>query len=415
MSLERPHARSSRVDQTAVRRANLGVVLRHVTEHGPCSRARVAAATGLTRGTVSSLVAELIVLELLRESEAVPDGPRGVGRPGLDLEPADVVVGLGLEVNVDYLAVTVEDLRGTVHHERRVFVDNRGAAPGPVLDRIAGLATEATAALRENGRRCAGAAIAVPGLVERESGSLVFAPNLGWSDIPVRDGLRERLQLPVGVENEANLAALAEHWSGSARGLSDVVCVFGEVGIGGGILTSGELFRGSGGFGGEVGHVTVDPGGEPCACGNRGCLETKAGVEAIAEAAGIPTAEARTRSLAHEILRRCRAGDPAAVAAVGEAGGWLGIGLAAVCNVLDPEAVVLGGCFGPLLPWLADDMTAALHRRSVSARTSRVQVLPSLLGEGAAVRGAAALPLRRLLESPQLAARGEVGLEAAIG
>jgi predicted NBD/HSP70 family sugar kinase len=409
-----PHG-AARADQSTVRRANLATVLRHVAAHGPCSRAQVAAATGLTRSTVSSLVAELLELDLLAEASSTPGAPRGVGRPGLALELSGVVVGLGLEVNVDYLAVSVEDLRGSVRNELRVYGDNRGAQPGPVLDRLAELAREAADAVRRDGHRCVGTCLAVPGLVEPESGRLVVAPNLGWSGIDVGAGMRDRLGIAVRVENEANLATLAEHWSGAARGHADVVCIFGEVGIGGGILIGGRLFHGGGGFGGELGHVTVDPRGGPCACGNDGCLETKAGVEAIAAAAGIPTAAVRTRSLADEVARRCADGDPAALAAVAEAGSWLGIGLAGVCNVLDPEAVVLGGCFGLLAPWLADDVAAALRKRSLAARSSGVRVLGSALGEGAAVRGAAALPLRAVLERPQLAAAEPIGVEVAVG
>jgi predicted NBD/HSP70 family sugar kinase len=323
------------------------------------------------------------------------------------------VVGLGLEVNVDYLAVYAEDLRGAVRYERRFYGDNRGALPVPVIEQVAQLAREAEESIRHEGRRCVGASLAVPGLVEHVSGGLVFAPNLGWTDVPVGELLRARLDLPVGVENEANLATLAEHWSGAARGLRDVLCVFGEVGIGGGILSGGELHRGAGGFVGELGHVTVDPDGAVCACGNRGCLETKAGLEAIAAAAGIRFARTRTRSLTDEIVRRCSDGDEAAVLAVADAGRWLGVALAGACNLLDPEGVVLGGCFGLLAPWLADEVADTLLRRSVSARCSGVRVLPSVFGEGAAVRGAAALPLRRVLDDPQPAAAVGTELQAA--
>jgi predicted NBD/HSP70 family sugar kinase len=403
---------TTRSDQTTVRRANLGVVLRHVADHGPCSRAQVAAETGLTRGTVSSLVGELIEIELLRESPSAPSGPRRVGRPGLALELADVVVGLGLEVNVDYVAVSVEDLTGTVRHERRVYRDNRGSSVGPVLERVATLARDAGASVTSQGRRCIGISLAVPGLVERESHRLVFAPNLGWSDVPIGDELATRLGSSVAVDNEANLAALAEHWGGAARGLRSFVCVFGEIGIGGGIVLDGGLLRGASGFGGELGHVTVDPGGVLCACGNTGCLETKAGLEAIAAAAGVPSTSARTLSLADELAQRCAAGDERALTAVQEAGVWLGTGLAAACNLVDPDTVVLGGCFGLLAPWLADDVAATLQRRSVSGRTTGVRVLPSAFGEGAAVRGASALSLRRVLDDPQLAGQADVLAEA---
>ena len=207
--------RARRADQSTVRRANLGVVLRDILAAGACSRADVAARTGLTRGTVSSLVGELVDLGFVRETGETA-APKRVGRPGVTLELADVMVGVGLEVNVDYVAVSVEDFTGTVRYERRSYRDNRGSAPGPVLDRLGRAARSALDAAAEQGLRPIGIAVAVPGLVEEASGTVVFAPNLGWHGIPVAAELEKRLGLPVLVENESNLAALAEHWTGAA-------------------------------------------------------------------------------------------------------------------------------------------------------------------------------------------------------
>jgi predicted NBD/HSP70 family sugar kinase len=386
-------------DQTTVRRANLGIVLRQVASAGARSRAQIAGETGLTRGTVSSLVSELIARGLLRETGET-SSPRGIGRPGAALELSDVVVAVGLEVNVDYVAVSVEDLTGVVRYERRSNRDNRGSAPHVVLDRICEAARDALDAAALEGLRPAGVTIAVAGLVEEASGTVVLAPNMGWVDLPVAAELEARLGLPVVVENEANLAALAEHWTGAAVGIDDFVCVFGEVGVGGGIVLGGRLFRGTHGFGGEFGHVSVDPDGRACACGSRGCVETLAGQEAIARAAGISPVAGRPRNLTDELVRRAEDGAPAVLRALDDAGRWLGIALASAFNLLDLRAVVLGGCFGPLAPWLAGGIRETLEERSLAARSGAFVVLPSAFGDGAAVRGAAALPLRRVLDAP---------------
>jgi len=391
-------ARASRADQTTVRRANLGVVLRHIAANGSCSRADVAAGTGLTRGTVSSLVAELVALDFVRENGEAP-APRGVGRPGVALELSGVMVGIGLEVNVDYVAVSVEDLTGTVRYAQRAYGDNRGSAPGPVLDRLGSVARAALDRAAEEGLRPIGISVAVPGLVEEASGTVVVAPNLDWHGIPVADELRQRLGLPVLVENESNLAALAEHWTGAAVGIDDFVCVFGEVGVGGGVVLGGRLFRGTHGFGGEFGHVSVDPNGRRCACGSLGCVETLVGQESIAAAAGIST-DGAMQSLTDELVRRAENGSTQVIGALNDAGRWLGIALASTFNVLDLQAVVLGGCFGPLAPWLVDDVRRTLEERSLAARSGSFVVVPSAFGDGAAVRGAAALSLRRALEAP---------------
>ncbi len=404
MSFERAQNASSRADQTTVRRANLGIVLQQIATGEPRSRARVAAETGLTRGTVSSLVGELIELDLLRESDGDSRSGR-VGRPGQALELADRVVAIGLEVNVDYLAVCVEDLTGTVRHEQREHADNRGSSHGPVLERLARMATQALAEAEAQGLLPVGAVVAVPGLVEEKSGRLLRAPNLGWTGISLVDELAAYLpDLPVRADNEASLAALAEHWQGVARGVDDFVCVFGEVGVGGGIFVGGKLFRGAHGYGAELGHLPVDPAGPPCKCGARGCLETFAGQEAIARRAGLALGEGGARNLTDELIRRAGSGDEAVLRSLSEAGRYLGIGLASAVNLFDVDVVVLGGCFGPLAPWLLSDVQAVLDVRVLSTTWSRCEVRVSEFGEGAAVRGAAALTLMSVLAEPWLVA-----------
>jgi predicted NBD/HSP70 family sugar kinase len=406
MSFERAQGATSRADQTTVRRANLGVVLQQIAAGEPRSRARVAAETGLTRGTVSSLVAELIELDLLRETGEDEHSGR-VGRPGQTLELGDRIVALGLEVNVDYLAVCVEDLTGTIRHERHVHTDNRRSRPGPVLKRLVRMAAEALAEIEAQDLFPVGAAVALPGVIEEQTGTVLRAPNLGWSEIPVASEVAAAIPgLPVRVDNEANLAALAEHWQGVAQGLDDFVCIFGEVGVGGGIFVDGELFRGAHGYGGELGHLTVDPDGPPCNCGSTGCLETFVGLEAIARRAGIEVGSGnRTRSLTRELRRRAEHGEPAVLRSLAETGRYLGIGLASAVNLLDVGVVVLGGCFGPLAPWLVDDVRRILGERVLSAAWSGCELRPSEIGEGAPVRGAAALTLRAVLAEPWLVAQ----------
>ena len=401
MSFDRAPNATSRADQTTVRHANLGVVLQQIAGGAPRSRAGVAAETGLTRGTVSSLVGELIELGLLRET-GDDDRSGRVGRPAQTLELHDRIVAIGLQVNVDYLAVCVEDLTGAVRYERRVHTDNRRSKSGPVLDRLVRMAAKALEEVEAQGLTAVGTGVALPGLVEVQTGILLRAPNLGWSEIPVAAELASRIgSLPVRADNEANLAAVGEHWQGVARGLHSFICVFGEVGVGAGIFVDGELFRGAHGFGGEFGHITVDHSGAPCVCGSLGCLETFVGQEAIAHRAGVSVGSGgRMRSITDELVRRARAGDPAVLQSLAEAGRHLGVGLASAVNLFDVDAVVLGGCFGPLAPWLVDEVSAMLHERVLSSTWSGCEVRVSEFGEAAAVRGAAALMLRSVLAEP---------------
>ena len=221
--------------QRAVRRHNLGLVLRQVVEHGPRSRATIALDTGLNKATVSRLVSELIDLGLVAECGI--EARATVGRPGHMLAVAgEGAVALGLEINVDYLGVRATDLSGRSRYRALETADNRLRSTDAVLDRLAELASGALREVRAQGLRPIGATVALPGLVDVERGALLTAPNLRWSDVAVVDQLRERIEedLPLDADNEANLAALAELWEGVAVGVSDFMYASGQVGVGGG-------------------------------------------------------------------------------------------------------------------------------------------------------------------------------------
>jgi predicted NBD/HSP70 family sugar kinase len=392
-------------DQTTVRHANLGVVLRHVRDRAVISRARIAAETGLNKSTVSSLIAELIDLGLVRET-GDDERPGSVGRPAATVCLSTTMVAIGLELNVDYIAVALEDLAGNAIAERRIYRDLRESPPGPVLDELARLATAELELARTEGLRVFGIGIAVPGLVDVGPGVLLRAPNLGWQGVAIARELAERLDMPelvVRVENEANLAALSELWHGGARNRRSFVYVFGEIGVGAGIVIDSVLFRGAHGFSGEFGHVTIDRSGAPCACGSRGCLETIAGLEAIAIRAGlVPGSIDRTQSLAEELGRRAAGGDAATLASLDQAAAALGPALASAINLLDLDAVVLGGCYEALAPWLIKPIELALEQRVLSSEWTRCDVEASSVA-GAPVRGAAAIVLRQVFEQPRLA------------
>jgi predicted NBD/HSP70 family sugar kinase len=392
--------------QDALREHNLTLVLQHIAAGEPVSRARIAAATSLTKTTVSSLVDDLVSARLV--TELGPEARGEIGRPGsaLTLNRAGFV-GIGLEINVDYIAVCVANLVGEVRSLRTRPRDNRGQSAAKVLERAVRMARTAVESAEAGQLTVAGLAVAVPGPVETDRGLLRLAPNLGWVDVPVAELVADRFAsrgLRVMADNEANLAALGELWFGGHRDLADFVHVSGEIGVGGGIVVGGELFRGAGGFAGEIGHVTVQPGGPRCRCGARGCLEQVAGQEAILRAAGLTgavgTSIGQPGGSVAELLARARAGDPGTLRAVASAGRALGLGLSATANIVDPGTVVLGGLYADLEPWLRRPLLEELRKRAITHRWSPVQVLASRLGPDAAVRGAAGAVVKRVLSEP---------------
>jgi len=272
-----------------------------------------------------------------------------------------------------------------------------------VLAEAAGLVETALDGAKAAGLPAAGVVAAVPGLVRTAEGLLASAPNLGWTQVPVVAGLSRPGWPRVSVENEANLAALGELWFGEPARV-DFIHVSGEIGIGAGVVVGGELFRGRNGFAGELGHVTVRPDGPVCGCGARGCLEAIAGQEAILRAAGLPPSTGTTLATPAgplaRLVERAEAGDERAVDAVRTAGEALGVALAGMVNLLDLDAVLLGGMFALLAPWLREPVQAELAERVLGARWTEPRVEVSKLGWEAAVRGAAGSVVNRIVQNP---------------
>ncbi len=392
-----------------MREHNLALVLRHLaTSPTPISRADVAATTGLTRATVSALVEDLIDGRLV--NEVAPTPRAGAGRPATGLRlAADGPAGLGVEINVDYLAACVVDLTGEVRHHTVRHADQRPRRPEEVLDAAARLADQAVAAATSLGLRVAGAALAVPGLIS--GGSIRRAPNLGWRDVPVPDRLGG---VPVRVDNEANLAALGEL---QASGSSDFIYISGEIGIGAGIVLDGRLFRGARGFSGEIGHMTIRPDGPTCHCGAHGCLEQYAGQDSILAAAGTAPITGggpegpgggKEKDAASSIVELASAGHPGMLRALRDAGTALGIAAAGVVNLLDLDTVVLGGTYAPAAPWLLDYVAEQIHQHAVTASWAPVTVRASALGPTATVVGAAESVVRAIHDAPAQWLNGQV-------
>ncbi|MFG2303005.1 ROK family protein [Actinacidiphila glaucinigra] len=378
--------------------------MRAVADHGEVSRAAVAAEVGLTRATVSTLVDELLATGLLVELGT--QRPGTVGRPGTALALNDSgPAGLGAEVGVDHLAAVAVDLRGTVRARARVEADNRGRPAQEVLRELAAVVAEVGQEARAAGLGPAGLTLAVPGLVGRDRQVVMRAPNLGWEDVDAA-GWFERSgggglatsPVPVTVENEANLGALAELWLGGHEGVTDFVHVSAEIGIGAALVVDGRLFRGARGFAGELGHVPVHPTGPRCSCGARGCLEQYAGEEAVLRAAGI----APERPDALKALQAAASqGDPAALKALAAAGAAFGIALSGAVNLLDPQAVVLGGTLASLAPWLRSAVERELGRRVTDRQWRADAVRVSRLGREGVLLGAAYSVVRAVLDDPQ--------------
>ncbi|MCP2168279.1 ROK family transcriptional regulator [Goodfellowiella coeruleoviolacea] len=417
------NTRARPADAAGPRRANLALLLRTLQHHGPASRARLAVLAGLSKATVSQLVADLVARRLVRLGGAAAGG---AGRPGqlVELRPA-AVCGIGLDIAADHLGAVALDLTGAVVARRWLARDVPALAPDRALDELAAVAEATAAEVAGAGGWVAGLTVATPGLVDVDSGVVRLAATLRWREVAVADALAARTGVGldrIAVDNDANLGALAEHARAGqspdhrpaapdrpeTSTVDDLLYLSGGVGVGGGLVANGELVRGAFGFAGEVGHMSLDPMGPYCSCGRRGCWETQVGVRALVHAAAMPDDPIRDPLLGVEqrlevIRSRVRAGDRRTVAALQQIGSALGAGVAILVNALNPAQVVLGGYFAALHDWLVEPVRIEMASRVLAPEAASTPVVAARFGFDAARRGGAYAALRRVVDDPTLA------------
>ncbi len=396
-------------DQNLVRKHNTAIVLNVLRHRAPLSRAELAAYTGLNRSTVSSIVNGLVADHLVQETTLQSDR---VGRPGmlLELNP-NGGFAIGIEIGVDFISIIVADFVANVLWRDRVDTDPSDGEK-TILDRAYDLTQTALEFGRSRGLTPLGVGLGLPGIVDLEHGQLMLAPNLGWKNTPLAEMWTQRFDLPVFVENDGNAAALGEYYFGAARGHNTFIYLSAGVGLGAGIVLDGKLYRGSQGYAAEIGHMTIDPKGELCGCGKRGCLETVTGPRAVVRSVHQALDRGRPSLLRSDrpasevitfdmIVEASRQGDQVARQALIQAGRMLGLGVANLVNIFNPEMIVLGGILN-----IANDLLLPVIQETVLANAldiscQALQITASSHGTEACVIGAVALVLENIHSAPR--------------
>ncbi len=402
-------------DQALVRQINLAVIMHHLRENAPISRAGLAEITGLNKTTVSSLVRELIDRQYVREvGFEKPDTGRGAGRLAmlLSLNPKAGYI-VSLEIGVDYLmAVCTNFAPKTIWQFKEEIDPDMGQQV--IFDRLLALLYQGLSIGSEYCQTLLGVAVGVPGLVDQTSGTLLFAPNLSWENVPLRAKLQGLIEAPLIVDNEAKLAALGEHYFGIARGYNEVLYLSAGVGLGGGIVHDGQVFSGVTGFGSEFGHMTMDPEGEICNCGNRGCWETQVSQRALfrylrkGEGQGKPTVLTEMSGgnlgalTVPMVIKAAREGDRLALESLEVLGHQLGIGIASLVNALNPELVVIGGILSIASEFILPVVENEVRCRSLCWNRDATRVVVSSHGQKACVMGGVARIFQAVLVEPNM-------------
>jgi predicted NBD/HSP70 family sugar kinase len=363
---------------------------------GRTSQADIARSTGLSRTTVSTLVAELKGSGLVFEVDGKTSGQRG-GRPGVQLVLQDSTRAVvGIDFGHSHVQVAVADLAHNVLAERRTELDVDHEAAN-ALDASARMIEEALveAGVKRAAVICAG--IGIPGPVDRARGTVGSANILpGWRGLHIATEMEARLGIPVEIENDANCGALER----ASRDCSNFAYIKAATGIGAGLVVDGKLLRGASGTAGEIGHTTLDESGLLCYCGNRGCLETVASGPAIIQLVGQGREETLTLG---RVIELAIEGDVRCRRAISDAGLQIGVAVAALCNLVNPERVIVGGLLSRAGDLLLHPIRESIRRHAVLAAAERVVVVPADFVERAELLGALALAFSAW--SPALAAR----------
>jgi glucokinase-like ROK family protein len=379
------------VDQSLARKYNSATILDHLRLHAPVSRADLAVYTGLTRSTVSRIIDQLQAENLVHEIGARQEK---VGRPGtlIELNPSGGAA-VGVEIGVDFVSIILTNFVAQIQWREHISLPDESDVRA-YLREAEKLIYAALQVGKSIGLQPLGIGVGVWGLVDIEKGEVRFAPNLKWRDVPLKKLWEGRFGLTVFVENDANAAAMGEYYMGATKNIDDFILVNTGIGLGGGIISAGKLFRGWNGYAGEIGHMTIEPDGEPCMCGKRGCWETLVGSRVAVQNYKNHTGRDVTFD---ELVQLFRANDPTSVKIFTKMGFALGVGIGSLANIFYPRCIVLGGALNQVSDLLLPIARDTFARNSLFQPQQDIQIIPSELGTDGCVLGCVALVLDEVI------------------
>ncbi|GIG68016.1 putative NBD/HSP70 family sugar kinase [Phytomonospora endophytica] len=385
--------------QEEIRRHNLGALLRYVHINGATTRAELTGELGLNRSTIGALTADLATAGLVTEETPRASGAARAGRPSLVVRPMSALVyTYAVSVDVDRIRAARVGLGGEILDRREAARDGDTSVSETVAAVAAFVGQMHPDAPPDAVNM--GTGVAVTGTARTDGGLVQLGGDIERFAEPLAEALSAVLggDPRISVGKVADLSALAEHSRGVAAGCGDVVYLYGDVGVGAGIISGGHRVTSHGGYGGEVGHMVVRPGGHPCGCGSRGCWVTEIGEHALLSAAGRDGASGRDALLA--VIDAAGRGDGKAQAAVRQVGDWLGFGVANLANILNPRMVVFGGTMRDLYLATAASLRSRVNAMVLPACRENLRLRTPKLGDDAALIGAAELAFERLLADP---------------
>lgn len=386
-------------NQYVVKKENKSLVLKTIKDFSPISRADTASETGLNKGTVSSLVNELLEEQLICESG--PGVSSGGRRPVMLLFKQDAGYAIGIDIGVNYILGILTDLQGEICQEKTIKFSHLNYEE--ISRELFNVIDTLISAMPASHYGIVGIGIGVPGTVSTE-GQILFAPNLNWKNIHLKELIEDKYHLPVHIENEANAGAYGEKRFGAGKESDNIIYVSVGIGIGVGLILNGELYKGNNGFSGELGHMTIEANGAKCRCGNQGCWEMYASERALlhnAEQKLPPEIRSNADLTLEYLLQLSKDGNEHAIRLFEEAGMYLGIGINNIVNIFNPEQIIIGNRLASSEKWLKKSMQEKWQSRIFYTHEKDLVINFSNLSTHSSAMGVAAFAVERFLINNQ--------------
>lgn len=381
-------------NQHVVKKGNKSLILDKIKDSSPISRATVASQTGLNKGTVSSLVSELIEDHLIYESG--PGKSSGGRRPVMLLFNNVAGYSIGLDLGVNYLLGVLTDLDGNVHQEKMLTFTN--LTYKEIETKLFSIIDYLISGAPASPHGIVGIGIGVPGIVAM-NGEILFAPNLNWESIDLKTVLENRYNLPVIIENEANAGAYGEKKFGAGKEFKNIIYVSAGIGIGVGLILNGDLYRGNNGFSGELGHMTIQVDGTPCRCGNEGCWELYASEKALlnnAKKSSLSFPSSEDFSLTR-LLELAENRNEEVIKLFEKTGDYLGVGINNIINIFNPQQVIIGNRIATSEKWISKSLIKRVTNQALWFQQSDLQINFSELSTHSTAFGMAAFSIENFL------------------
>lgn len=379
-------------DLNLVKKINKSIVLELLQKHSPVSRASVAKMTGLTKATVSTLVAELIDEHLLFE---IGTGESSGGRkPVMLVFRQDAGYAVGIDLGVNYIHAVLTDLKGDIVQEKRASLKGGSLSAERILSELKKSIRQLMELAPPSPYGVVGIGIGVPGITD-DKGTVLFAPNLGWRNVPLQELLEEEFRVPVTIDNEANAGAVGEKEFGAGQDASNLIYISVGIGIGTGIILKNELYRGASGYSGEMGHISIQADGKPCRCGNIGCWELYASENALLEEATELLGDGKGDLDLEDLVAQAEAGNEKAVALFDKTGHYLGVGITNIINIFNPELIIVGNRFAGAERWMGPSIQHVIDTRALPYHKERMRLEFAGLGLRSCVTGASSFAVSR--------------------